>query len=296
VIDASASSDAPPAHAALPPTFASLLRRRLVDERRPGAPLVVALDVDGTIAPIVPRPEDAAVPPETRRVLASLAARPAVQLAVVSGRSAADAARIVALDGLWVIGNHGAETVAPDGAVRVDPLVAPFAPAIAAAVRALAPAADAVPGARLEDKRWTLTLHYRRVADAAAVGALERATSDAARAFGLSMHRGKQVFELRPPVRVDKGTALLRLARALGADVPGAALLFAGDDLTDEDAFVALRAELPNALTIKVVGEEAGEGGARGADVDTAAAATVVGLPTLRAALEQLDAWLGNGG
>ena len=275
MIDSTPTRDASGA-AALPADVAATLHRRLVVERRPSAPLLLAFDVDGTLAPIVPRPEDAAVPEPTRRLLVALASRGATRLAVVSGRAAGDAARIVALDGLWVIGNHGAEVVAPDGTLTVDPLVAPT---------------RAVAGARLEDKRWTLTVHYRRVADPAGVAALEAAAAAAARELGLVLHRGKQVFELRPPVRVNKGTALLRLARDVGAGAPGAALLYAGDDVTDEDAFRALRAELPHAVTIKVVGEPvAGVGDAR--TIATDAELTVVGLDTLRAALEQLDAWL----
>ena len=277
----------------LPPDVADALHERLVAARARGAPLLLALDVDGTLAPIVQRPEDAAVPPATRRVLASLATRPGVLLAVVSGRAAADAARIVALDGLWVIGNHGAETVAPDGTLAVDPLVAPYAGAIAEAGRALVAPTRAVAGARLEDKTWTLTVHYRRVADAAGVAALEAATAAAGRDFGLVLHRGKQVFELRPPVTVNKGTALLRLARRLGADAPGAGLLYAGDDATDEDAFRALRAELPAAVTIRVASQERGDD-RPAAPTETAAEFVVVGLPALRIALERLDEWVAS--
>ena len=296
MIDSPPTRGAPDAAAAArAAAVAAALHRRLVVERSPGAPLLLGFDVDGTHAPIVQRPEDAAVPEPTLRVLASLAGRRATRLAVVSGRAAADAARIVALDGVWVIGNHGAEVVAPDGTLAVDPLVAPYAPAVAAAAGALAAPVRAVPGARLEDKRWTLTLHYRRVADAAGVAALEAATTTAGRDFGLVLHRGKQVFELRPPVRVNKGTALLRLARDLGAAAPGAGLLYAGDDATDEDAFRVLRAELPNAVTIKVVGEPPVRGaGGDAPPIPTDAELTLVGLDTLRDALEQLDAWLAS--
>ena len=279
--------------ATIPSSVAETLRSRLVQARTPGAPLLIALDVDGTLAPIVQRPEDAAVPPETRRVLASLATRRDVVLAIVSGRAAAAAAAVVGMSGLWVIGNHGAETVAPDGTVTIDPLVAPYRPAIASAAAALDAPTSAVAGARLEDKRWTLTVHYRRVADAAGVAALEAAVTAAGRHFGLTLHRGKQVFELRPPVRVNKGTALLRLARALGADAPGAALLYAGDDVTDEDAFRALRADLPAAVTIRVAGDEPGADGS-GEPAETAAEIVVDGLPALRVALERLDDWLAS--
>ena len=290
MIDSGSRGTAP---GALPAALIDTLHERLVDARAPGAPLLIALDVDGTIAPIVPNPEEAAVPAATRRVLAALAARSDTRLAVVSGRGAADAARIVALDHLWVIGNHGAEVVAPDGATSVDPRVAPWAPAIAAAARALAPAAARVAGASVEDKRWSLSLHYRRVGDEREVAALEAAAARVAAESGLLLKHGKKIFELRPPVEVDKGTALLHLARRLGADAPDAALLFAGDDLTDEDAFRALRAEVPRALTIRVLGETAGRG-ASDAPFTSDAELTVPGLPALRLLLERLDAWLAS--
>jgi trehalose 6-phosphate phosphatase len=267
-------------------SLTAAVERRLVGARRPGAPLVVMLDVDGTIAPIVPRPEDAAVPDETRRLLAALAARPHTHVALVSGRAPGDAARVVGLPGLWVVGNHGAEVVTPDGASATDPRVAAHQGAVAAAARELAGPVAAVPGATLEDKRLTLTIHWRRVADPADVARLERLAAAAGERHGLAVHAGKMVFELRPPVRVDKGTAVLRLARHLGADAPGAAALFAGDDVTDEDAFRALRAELPGAVTIRVAPED--DAGAP----TTAAEFTAPGLGALRELLRDLLARL----
>jgi trehalose 6-phosphate phosphatase len=139
-----------------------------------------------------------------------------------------------------------------------------------------------VPGATLEDKRWSLTLHYRTVADHAGVLALGRAARAAAARHALDVRRGKKVFELRAPVRVDKGTAVLRLARELGADAPGAAALYAGDDVTDEDAFRALRAGLPSAVTVRVAADDAD------AARDTSAEFTVLGLPAFREVLARL--------
>ena len=265
-------------------------RRRLVEERTTGAPLLVALDVDGTLAPIVQRPEDAAVPERTRRAVAALVDAPDTQVAIVSGRAAADAAHVVGLlAGLWVVGNHGAEVVTPDGVRTIDPLVAPYTPAIAAAFDALHGEVARVSGAAVEDKRWSLALHYRRVADPADVAEVERAAVRVAADYGLVLHRAKKIFELRPPVRVNKGTALRRLSEDLGATAHGAAILFAGDDLTDEDAFEVLRAEQPHAVTIRV----AGEGEDDGADpVRTHAEFTVAGLAPLRDLLEDLARWI----
>jgi trehalose-phosphatase len=218
---------------------------------RSGTPRVIMLDVDGTLAPIAPRPELAAVPAETRAAIAALVATPGVTVCLVSGRAAADARRIVGVDGVWVIGNHGAEVMRPDGAIEVDPAVAPFAGAVARTAAALAPIVAGVDGAILENKRWTLSVHYRGVAPGL-VPVLEQAVGNIAAREGLTVRDGKKVIEVRPPVSVDKGTAVVALARRLGALAPGASLLFAGDDVTDEDAFRALRAEAPAAITIQV--------------------------------------------
>ncbi|MFL5578277.1 MAG: trehalose-phosphatase [Gemmatimonadaceae bacterium] len=286
----SAGSDGSATDAPLDAPFDAAVVRRLVRERRPDAPIVLMLDVDGTLAPIVARPEDAAVPDETRRLLAALAARPDVQVAIVSGRAPADAARVVGLDGLWVVGNHGAEVVAPSGEATVDPLVAPYRDAVAAAARELADPVAAVAGATLEDKRLSLTIHWRRVADPAGIATLERLAAAAAARHALALHSGKAVFELRPPVRVNKGTAVLALARRLGAGASGAGALFAGDDVTDEDAFRALRAELPRAVTILVApDEERARGGDGGpAPPLTAAEFAVPGVAALRDLLRNL--------
>jgi len=104
-------------------TFAGKLGEAF--ERLDGSPLVLLLDVDGTLAPIAPRPEDAEVPAATRRVLEALVARPGVHVVVVSGRSAADARRLVGVPGTWTIGNHGIETIVPDGTISIDERAAP---------------------------------------------------------------------------------------------------------------------------------------------------------------------------
>jgi trehalose 6-phosphate phosphatase len=213
------------------------------------SPLLLLFDIDGTLAPIAPRPQDAAVPDTARRALARLAALAGVRVGLVTGRSADDGARLVHVPGLWVIGNHGVETVDPDGTRHIDPAALEFAEPLARAADALAPLVAATPGTLLEDKRWSLSLHYRL---APAAGPRLRAAADhVAGREGLRVGEGRAVLELRIPAEVDKGTAVVTLARRLGAGVPGSAVLFAGDDRTDEDAFRRLAA-LPNAVTVRV--------------------------------------------
>ena len=213
------------------------------------SPLLLLFDIDGTLAPIAPRPQDAAVPEPARRALARLAALPGVRVGLVTGRSADDGARMVRVPGLWVIGNHGVETVDPDGTRHIDPAALEYAEPLARAADALAPLVAATPGTLLEDKRWSLSLHYRLAP--AAESRLRQAAEHVASREGLRLGEGRAVLELRIPAEVDKGTAVVTLARRLGAGAPGSAVLFAGDDRTDEDAFRRLAA-LPGAVTVRV--------------------------------------------
>jgi trehalose-phosphatase len=226
------------------------------DDRLAGRPSVVMLDVDGTLAPIVLHPTLAAVPAETRRVIAALAARPNVSVALVSGRAAHDARRLVAVENVWTIGNHGAELMDPNGEIAVDAEMVRYGPQIARVARALEALLAPLRGVFLENKGWTLSVHYR-AADDAIVPRLRAAVEGEVARSGLRMTLGKKVFEVRPPVRIDKGTAVFTLARELGALGDDAALLFAGDDATDEDAFRILRSRVPRAVTVRVGGEPA---------------------------------------
>ncbi len=213
------------------------------------------LDVDGTLAPIAPRPEDAIVPAATRDALDALARARDTHVAVVSGRGARDASRLVGVEGIWAVGNHGYETLDPGGAFIVDERVAAWTGALGVARASAAAAVAAAPGARLEDKGATLSVHYR-LADPTDVPPLERAIVAAADGAGLRLTRGRKVLELRPPLAVDKGTAVLALAQRLGAAAPSASIVFAGDDTTDEDAIAALRSWRGEAVTIHVEGDE----------------------------------------
>lgn len=242
-----------------------------VAARLEGSPLVVMLDVDGTLAPIAPRPGDAAVPLETRRVVAALASLPGLRVVLVSGRAAADARRMVGVANVWVIGNHGFEVLTPDGGEREQPELEPWRSAVARAARRITPLVAPVPGVLLEDKGWTLSVHYR-LADPQVVPRLVETVTRAAEPLGLRVMHGKMLVEVRPAARVDKGTAVVRLATELGAlhereldeseedgevgrsgeGGDGGSAVFVGDDRTDEDAFRALRTRSPRAVTVRV--------------------------------------------
>ena len=200
-----------------------------------GAPerAALILDVDGTLAPIVLRPEDARVPEETRRELARLRDRYAL-VACLSGRAGTDAARVVGVPGLVYVGAHGLE-LEPE-AERWRERLQGFVAGVEWPV---------------EDKRLTVSFHFREAADeSAARAALERVAADA-RAAGLVPRWGRKVLELRPPVAADKGTAVRRLLEERGLT----RALYAGDDATDLDALRAL-AGLEVAVRVAVASDE----------------------------------------
>ena len=221
--------------------------------RLEGRPLVLLLDIDGTLAPIAPRPEHASVPPPTKAVLAELAALPDVHIVFVTGRSATDGRRLVSLDDGWVIGNHGMEIAPPGAPPEARAAVAAYAPTVSDAVDRLNAIVERRnwPGVLVEDKKYTLSVHYR-LADAGIVPELMSEVDQVADALHLRVTRGKEVLELRPPVHIDKGTAAVELADLLGAAHDDASLFSAGDDRTDEDMFRLLRAHQPCAVTVHV--------------------------------------------
>jgi trehalose-phosphatase len=228
-----------------------------IGQRLDGKPLVVMLDIDGTLAPIARTPADAVIPPPTRELLRRLATLPGVCLVFVTGRSITDALRMLEIEGASIIGNHGFELRSADGTISAEPAVVPFERAIASAERDLQAMAAERKGVLLENKRWTLSVHYRLAADADVPSVIAAVTS-CAEARGLRLTHGKKVVELRPPIEVHKGTATRALAQQLGALKAGASLVFAGDDRTDEDAFVSLRDAKPDAVTIRIASRESG--------------------------------------
>jgi trehalose 6-phosphate phosphatase len=193
----------------------------------------VLLDVDGTLAPIVARPELAAVPEETREEVRRLAGRYAL-VAAVSGRAGAEAARLVGVDGIVYVGVHGLE-LAPE-AERWRESLRPFAH-------------EAWPW--LEDKGLTVAFHWREAPDEGRALRELDAVAERAAAAGLEARWGRKVLELRPPVEADKGTAV----RALLAERGLVRALYAGDDTTDLDAFRGLDG-LELALRVAVASPE----------------------------------------
>jgi trehalose 6-phosphate phosphatase len=188
----------------------------------------IFLDVDGTLAPIVERAEDARVPHATREALAALAPRYGC-VACVSGRAALDARRLVGLSEIAYAGSHGAELLEPGADEPTVPAAfAEWAPRVREFV-----ASQERGDARVEHKGAIVALHWRGSEhEEERVRAIARAAEDA----GLAIHFGRKVLEIRPPVEFDKGQAVKAMIDRHSLE----ASLFAGDDVTDLDAFAVV--------------------------------------------------------
>ncbi len=209
----------------------------------------VLLDVDGTLAPIVSRPDRAKVPEEARAEVARLAGKYAL-VACVSGRTGEEARRLVGVDGVVYVGTHGLE-LEPE-AERWRAALRPFAE---------------LDWPWLEDKGLTVAFHWREAPDEDSARAELEAVAERAEAAGLEARWGRKVLELRPPVDADKGTAVRTLLEQRGLR----RALYAGDDTTDLDAFRGLDG-CEVAVRVALVSAESPPGLREAADV-------VVGSP-----------------
>ncbi|EMA30820.1 trehalose-phosphatase [Natronobacterium lacisalsi] len=227
------------------------LERRLprVRERiEGGSRLLLCLDFDGTLAPIVDEPDEAAPTEDNRAAVAALSDHPAIDTAIVSGRALADVRERIDGPSIYA-GNHGLE-LAREGSVAVHPVARKRARLIEAVCETLETALDQVPNARVENKGVTATVHVRSVPTAARPVVAERTRAVVDRLAGddLEISTGKRILEIEPAVPWGKGNAVALIA----ADAPADAVpIYVGDDVTDESAF---RTVLPEGIAVRVGG------------------------------------------
>ncbi|MFZ0614096.1 MAG: trehalose-phosphatase [Desulfobacterales bacterium] len=206
---------------------------------RDGKKMAVFLDYDGTLTPIVERPEQAILSASMRDILKALAKRCVV--AIVSGRGLQDVRERVALDSLYYAGSHGFEIDGPGDDRIQNEMGTKTLPALDKAETDLRRRLTGVPGAQVERKRFSVAVHYRRVA-AGRIQAVERIVDEVLKfSRGLRRGHGKKVFELQPDLDWNKGQAVLWLMRRLGLTPDKARPIYIGDDVTDEDAFCVLQ-------------------------------------------------------
>jgi trehalose 6-phosphate phosphatase len=244
----------------------------------------VLLDIDGTLAPIVRHADDAHVPEPTRLPLIAIAKRYGL-VACVSGRRATTARRIVSLGSITYVGNHGTEILRGG---QTHPEVDPAVAAWGRRVRQFAEEQSRRDDLhrlriRFEDKDVIFGFHWRGAPNEHDAEEAAQALAQRAQDAGFATHWGRKVLEVRPPVELHKGKGIDRLLEHADVDVA----LYAGDDLTDLDAFVALRAavadgRLREAVCVGVRSDETPP------ELEEAADLLVDGPLGVRAALEHL--------
>lgn len=198
---------------------------------------LICLDYDGTLSSIVADPDAAKLVEGAAEVLRQLAAQCSV--AILSGRDLADIHARVGVPGIWYAGSHGFELIGPDGSRHQYDAACAALDILTDAAAELGDQVGQIPGARVEHKRFAVAMHYRNVA-ADQVAEVVAAAHRQGLRRGLRITSGRKVVELRPDVDWDKGTALTWIGERIhqaGPVLP----VYLGDDLTDEDAFDAVR-------------------------------------------------------
>ncbi|TXD38252.1 trehalose-phosphatase [Lujinxingia vulgaris] len=225
-----------------------------------GQRLLAMLDFDGTLAPIAARPELAAPEVGAAEAITALV-KTGAQVVIVSGRGAADVQARLGVGNVSVVGSHGLELWWASGARELVKGAEEARAAIAKVEAAWRERFGDVAGVVLEQKPFGVALHYRLVEEGAQTLAA-RASEAALQLGGVRLKSGKCVVEAVPALRWDKGRAAQLVLRRARATAPGEVhALYVGDDLTDEDAFLALGAE---GSTVLVASEDrASEASAR---------------------------------
>jgi len=200
---------------------------------------VVFLDYDGTLTRIVDKPPQALLPEETRETMVRLMA--CCPVVIMSGRDLNDVRNMVGIEGLVYAGSHGFDIAGPQGPYPDQGRGQQFLPALDGAETELKRMLEDIPGVWVERKRFAVAVHYRGMEDRY-MGELEHRVNKVYEQHPeLRRSTGKKIFELRPDVDWDKGKALLWLLETFELHSSPVIPLYIGDDLTDEDAFQAIR-------------------------------------------------------
>ncbi len=218
-----------------------------------GKRVLVFLDYDGTLSPIVDKPELAVLSPEMRVSLEGLAAKCTV--AIISGRDRPDVEKLVQMPNMIFAGSHGFDIKGP-GIEKQQGEGEKFLPDLDEAEKELHEATDGIEGALVERKKYAIAMHYRLVADGQLAEIESAVKASHEKHPSLRIKGGKKIFELQPDVDWDKGKAIHYLMNLLYPGADDLILFFLGDDLTDEDAFRALN-ENKTGIGIRVIDEPA---------------------------------------
>jgi trehalose 6-phosphate phosphatase len=222
--------------------------------------ILLLSDYDGTLTPIVDKPELATLPQEVKKLLRKLAKNRRYTVGIISGRALVDLKSKVDLEGIIYAGNHGLE-IEGFGSSFLEPIAEEMRPFLQMLNQALSATLRGIKGVFVEDKGLTVSVHYRLVDDTeeGKVKDTFRKVTDTLNVMGkIRITQGKKVYEVRPPGDWDKGKAIAWLMaecrefRGKGGALP----IYLGDDLTDEDGFKTI--ERSDGISIFV-----GEGGSQ---------------------------------
>ena len=208
---------------------------------RDASHVLLLSDYDGTLTPIVSRPEEAILSSETREKLRALAKKPAFSVGIISGRSLSEIKALVGVEEIYYAGNHGLEIEGPD-LKFIHPAAKVTQPEIQNLLRQLSAKLANIEGTIVEDKGLSLSVHYRLVRkneEEIVAQIFHQVTSPWLRDGKIRVTSGKKVLEVRPPTDWHKGKAVETIIKEIKV-LPGAGqalTIYLGDDTTDEDAF-----------------------------------------------------------
>jgi trehalose 6-phosphate phosphatase len=211
------------------------------DDVRAAHHLLLLSDYDGTLTPIVRRPEEAILSPEVREKLYALAQKPTSSVGIISGRSMSELESMVAVEGIYYAGNHGLEIEGP-GLKFISQPAEEAKATIEDLAGQLSAALDRIAGVIVEDKGLSLSVHYRLVKQSEenlVAGTFNRITSPLLNEGKIRITSGKKVMEVRPPIDWHKGKAVEAITREIKSllKLEPVLTIYLGDDTTDEDAF-----------------------------------------------------------
>jgi len=206
--------------------------------RLEGRTAAVFLDYDGTLTPIMPRPELAQISSEMRGLVEALAER--CPVAIVSGRPRATVKEFLRLENVIYAGSHGMEIEGPVGTgLRLDK-GRDHVENLAVLYDKLSMALSHIPGVLMEQTAYTVPVHFRQV-HPTLIPEVERIVEKELKGHsGIKGYRGKMIFEIRPDIAWDKGEAVVWIRERLGLNPENFVAFYLGDDTTDEDAFAVL--------------------------------------------------------
>jgi len=207
--------------------------------------ILLLLDYDGTLTPIVKAPSKAIIRKDTKGLLQTLSRSPSCKIGIISGRKLKDIKTIVGVDGITYAGNHGLEIQGPK--IKFESQVSPRLKLIIRnIVTDMEKRLSGIKGALIEDKGLTLSIHYRLVSKKD-MPAFKKIVSEVINPYivcdKIKVNSGKKVYEIKPPIKWDKGKIVLWLLarQQFISGVKDVLPIYIGDDITDEDAFKVLK-------------------------------------------------------